>query len=96
MIRSIATLASSFARLAEAVFVFATNCGFMQREMVGYSVGLERTVTVSIVSRDFFTDWNWSEYSERDILPFAKELAIVVAVMLQMSSVECGPTEMFE
>ena len=64
--------------------------------MVGYSVSLEHTVTVSIVSRDFFTYCNGSEYPERDILSFAEKFAVVVAVMLQMSLLECGPTEMFE
>jgi len=40
------------------------------------------TIAISIVSCDFLSYGNGSDYPESDVLSFTKKLAIVVAVML--------------
>lgn len=42
------------------------------------------TVSIAIVCRELFSDGNWPQSPKGNVSPFAKQLAVVVAVVLRV------------
>jgi hypothetical protein len=87
MILSVTSPPRLLACLAEAVTVFATNYDVKVR-LVWWLVSEhnhEPTITISVVSSDFFTNRYRPKNPEGDIFALAEKFTVIVAIMLKLS-----------